>query len=57
MQSRIKQLEKLDRIEVDEEDLAALSIKFPPAPRSGQVVAEVKGAGMSFGEKHVFSGA
>lgn len=57
VQSRIKQLEKLDRIEVDEEDLAALSIKFPPAPRSGQVVAEVKGAGMSFGEKHVFSGA
>ena len=57
VQSRIKQLEKLDRIEVDEEDLSALSIKFPPAPRSGQIVAEVKGAGMSFGEKHVFSGA
>ncbi len=57
VQSRIKQLEKLDRIEVDEEDLSALSIKFPPAPRSGQVVAEVKGVGMSFGSKHVFGGA
>ena len=57
VQSRIKQLERLERIEVDEEDLSALNIKFPPAPRSGQVVAEVKGAGMSFGEKHVFSGA
>lgn len=57
VQSRIKQLDKLDRIEVDEEDLSALSIKFPPAPRSGQVVAEVKGAGKSFGEKRVFRGA
>ena len=57
VQSRIKQLEKLDRIEVDEEDTAALSIKFPPAPRSGQIVAEVKNAGKSFGPKHVFSGA
>ena len=57
VQSRIKQLEKLDRIEVDEEDLATLNIKFPPAPRSGQVVAELKELGMSFGRKHVFSGA
>ena len=57
VQSRIKQLEKLDRIEVDEEDLSALSIKFPPAPRSGQIVAEIREAGMSFGAKHVFGGA
>lgn len=57
VQSRIKQLEKIDRIEVDEEDLATLNIKFPPAPRSGQIVAEIKEAGMSFGRKHVFSGA
>ncbi len=57
VQSRIKQLDKLERIEVDEEDLSALNIKFPPAPRSGQIVAEVKGVGKSFGEKHVFSGA
>lgn len=57
VQSRIKQLEKLERVEVDEEDLSSLNIKFPPAPRSGQIVAEVKEAGKSFGAKHVFSGA
>ena len=57
VQSRIKQLEKLDRIEVDEEDLSALNIKFPPSPHCGQIVAEVRGAGKSFGDHHVFSGA
>ena len=57
VQSRIKQLERLERIEVDEEDLSRLNIKFPPAPRSGQIVAEIKDAGKSFGEKHIFSGA
>ena len=57
VQSRIKQLEKIERIEVDEEDLSTLNIKFPPAPRSGQIVVEAKDAGMSFGPKHVFSGA
>ena len=57
VQSRIKQLDKLERLEVDEEDLSAIHIKFPPAPRSGQVVAEIREAGMSFGRKHVFSGA
>ena len=57
VQSRIKQLERLERIEVEEEDLSTLNIKFPPAPRSGQIVAEIREAGMSFGAKHVFSGA
>ncbi len=57
VQSRIKQLERLDRLEIEEEDLATLNIKFPPAPRSGQIVAEISEAGMSFGAKHVFSGA
>ena len=57
VQSRIKQLEKIDRIEVDEEDLSRLNIKFPPAPRSGQIVADVKGVGKAFGEKRIFSGA
>ena len=57
VQSRIKQLERLDRLEIEEEDLATLNIKFPPAPRSGQIVVEISEAGMSFGEKHVFSGA
>ncbi len=57
VQSRIKQLDKLERIEVEEEDLATLNIKFPPAPRSGQIVAEIKDVGKSFGDKHIFSGA
>ncbi len=57
VQSRIKQLERLDRLEIEEEDLATLNIKFPPAPRSGQVVAVLDEVGMSFGSKHVFSGA
>ncbi len=57
VQSRIKQLERLDRLEIEEEDLSTLNIKFPPAPRSGQIVAEINEAGMSFGTKHVFSGA
>ncbi len=64
VQSRVKQLEKLERLEVDEEDNATLNIKFPPAPRSGQIVAEIKEVGKTFppregksGAKHVFSGA
>lgn len=51
VQSRIKQLEKLDRIEIDEEDKAALSVKFPPAPRSGQVVFNAKDARIGYGSK------
>ena len=57
VQSRIKQLDKLERIEVEEEDLATLNIKFPPAPRSGQIVADINGVGKAFGDHRVFSGA
>ena len=57
VQSRIKQLDKLERIEVEEEDLATLNMKFPPAPRSGQIVADIKGVGKAFGDHRVFSGA
>jgi len=57
VQSRIKQLDKLDIIEIDEEDNSRMHIKFPPAPRSGQVAIETKNLGKSFGDKHVFSGA
>ena len=53
VQSRVKQLEKLERIEVDEEDLSRLNIKFPPAPRSGQIVADGKDVGKAFGEKEL----
>ncbi len=44
VQSRIKQLDRLDRIEIDEEDLSTLCVKFPPAPRSGDVAFLVKDA-------------
>lgn len=57
VQSRQKQLDKLERLEVEEEDVHAMNIRFPSAPRSGQVVVESKDAGHSYGEKHVFSGA
>ncbi|MBP3425678.1 MAG: ABC-F family ATP-binding cassette domain-containing protein [Rikenellaceae bacterium] len=57
VQSRIKQLEKIERIEIDDEETGALNIKFPPAPRSGQIVAEIKEVGKCFGSHRVFSGA
>ena len=44
VQSRVKQLERIERIEIDEEDLSAIHVKFPPAPRSGDVAFEVKDA-------------
>ncbi|MBS2213237.1 ABC-F family ATP-binding cassette domain-containing protein [Carboxylicivirga mesophila] len=50
VQSRIKQLEKLDRIEVDEFDNSALNIKFPPAPRSGTVVVKGEEVSKSYGD-------
>ncbi len=57
VQSRIKQLEKIDRIEIEQEDMARMRIKFPPAPRSGDIVATMTELGKSFENKHVFSGA
>ncbi len=57
VQSRIKQLDKLDIIEVDDEDMSAMNIKFPPAPRSGDTVVEAKEVAKSFGSRLIFSGA
>jgi ATP-binding cassette subfamily F protein 3 len=57
VQSRIKQLDKLDRIEVEEEDKAKLYLKFPPAPRSGNVALKSIDVKMSFGEKCIFDKA
>ena len=53
VQSRIKQLDRLDRLEVDEEDVSTLNLKFAPAPRSGNVVVEVKEAGKAYGPKRI----
>ena len=63
VQSRIKQLDKLERIEVDIEDNSALTVKFPPAPRSGDVVFKAENLSLGYpardghGEKVVFTGA
>ena len=57
VQSRVKMLEKLEIIEVDEEDTSALRLKFPPSPRSGQYPVIMDGVGKAFGDKRIFSGA
>lgn len=57
VQSRVKQLEKLERIEVDIEDKSALSVKFPPAPRSGDIAYKAVDLKLGYGSKVVFSGA
>ena len=57
VQSRVKMLEKLEIIEVDEEDTSALRLKFPPSPRSGQYPVIMEGVGKAFGEKRIFSNA
>ena len=57
VQSRVKMLEKLEIIEVDEEDTSALRLKFPPSPRAGQYPVIMDGVGKAFGEKRIFSGA
>lgn len=53
VQSRIKQLDKVDRIEVEDEDNSAIHFRFPPAPRSGKVVLTAEGVGKSFGDKTI----
>ena len=57
VQSRVKALEKLDRIEVDLQDKAAMVVKFPPAPRSGDVVFKASGLKVGYDGKAVFSDA
>jgi ATP-binding cassette, subfamily F, member 3 len=53
----IEMLEKLDRIEVDEEDTFALRLRFPPAPRSGNYPVVAEGLSKSYGEKLIFQNA
>ena len=57
VQSRIKQLEKIERIEVDEGDNSRLRLRFPPAPRSGDYPVIAKDLGKSYGDHVVFAHA
>ena len=57
VQSRVKMLEKLEIIEVDEIDTSSLRLKFPPAPRSGNYPVAAHNVGKTYGEHRVFSGA
>ena len=57
VQSRIKQLAKLERVEVDEVDTSRLNLKFPPAPRSGDYPIIAEGVGKNYGSHVVFSNA
>jgi ATP-binding cassette subfamily F protein 3 len=57
VQSRVKMLEKMEIIEVDEVDTSALSLKFPPAPRSGNYPVIAEGLGKTYGNHVVFKDA
>ena len=57
VKSRVKMLEKLELVEVDEEDTSRLRLKFPPSPRSGTYPVQAYSVGKSFGEKTIFSNA
>ena len=57
VQSRVKMLEKIVPIEVDEVDTSALKLKFPPSPRSGQYPVVVEGLSKSYGDHVVFKDA
>ena len=57
VQSRIKRLAKLERVEVDEVDTSHLNLKFPPAPRSGDYPVIAEGVGKSYGDHLVFADA
>lgn len=57
VQSRVKMLEKLAILEVDEEDSSALRLKFPPSPRSGNYPVAAENVGKVYGEKRIFANA
>ncbi len=57
VQSRMKQLAKIERIEVDEVDTSRLNLRFPPAPRSGYYPVIADNVGKAYGTHTVFSGA
>jgi len=55
VQSRIKQLDKIDRIEIEEEDTSTIKISFPPAPRSGREVVVAKNISKNYGNLNVLN--
>ena len=57
VQSRVKMLEKLPVLEVDEEDSSALRLKFPPSPRSGNYPVTAEAVGKQYDDKHIFGNA
>ena len=57
VQSRLKMLEKLPLLEVDEEDTSALRLKFPPSPRSGNYPVTAENVGKVYGSKRIFANA
>lgn len=57
VQSRVKMLEKLVMLEVDEEDTSALRLKFPPSPRSGNYPVVMDGVGKTYGDHLIFQNA
>ena len=57
LELRVKMLEKLELLEVDEEDTSALRLKFPPSPRSGNYPVIMEGVGKSYGDHVVFKNA
>jgi len=57
VQSRVKMLEKLPVLEVDEEDTSALRLKFPPSPRSGNYPVTAEAVGKVYGTKRIFANA
>jgi ATP-binding cassette subfamily F protein 3 len=57
VQSRVKTLEKMEILEVDEIDTSALKLKFPPSPRSGNFPVNLDSVGKTYGDKNIFSNA
>ena len=53
VQSRVKQLEKMDMVEIDDRDKSVMHFKFPPAPHSGKVTLELNHVSKSYGEKNI----
>ena len=55
VQSRVKQLEKMDVVEIDDRDKSVMHFKFPPAPHSGKVTLELSHVSKSYGEKNILN--